>query len=294
MSAQMTARVLRGVVGALAVAALVVPAAAAKGPPVDPGEGEETGNNLAVPALFVGTTTTNDFGLTCDGSWFLEPQGEPTTGFPVAGYYYVQGENGWQATCDYAGSAADVAAAWGDNLGGDARLKVGSPIRVEIGLFAADTTGTGWDVVKLEPEVLDRLSDYGILATSDGSGGWTVDQMETPEKRVWAQGATLTIQNTGTGEYVTDNGPAGEAAGAEINATGRIVYGYNLRVPETGTYLITYAFPGVTITSNDIGKIGDDGHSVLLDIVVGPGGGNGGGKGQGVGGGNGGGQGHKG
>ena len=35
------------------------------------------------------------------------------------------------------------------------------------------------------------------------------------------------------------NGPAG----GEINATGKIVYGYNLRVTTAGTYRITYTMP---------------------------------------------------
>jgi hypothetical protein len=280
MSARMTARVLRGVVGALAVAALAVPAATAKGPGGGGTPPEETAtNNLSVPALFVGTTS-NGYGLVCDGA-ATEPTGTPLTGYSIGdGYYYVQGVHAWQASCGYATSAA-VTAAWGDNLGGDARLKVGSPIRVEVGLSTATPAGyTGWDVVKLQPELLDRYSAYGTLATN-ATGSWaSMPLTPYPETRVWVQGATLSIVNEDT-EFVVFSG----TASAEINATGRVVYGYNLRVPEPGSYTITYTFPGVSIGSTDIGTI--DGTSVSYTIEVGQGGGNGGGVGQGQGGGKG-------
>jgi hypothetical protein len=276
----MTARILKGVVGALAVAALMVPGAAAKGPGGGGGHGgggggggtgEVAPNSLSVPAVFVGGT--NPYGLTCDGAWFSVPTGDPYTGYTLPGYYYVQGVNSWQATCGYATSAT-VTAEWGDNLGGDARLKTGSPIRVEIGLF--DTTPnayTGWVVQKLEPAQLDRVSPYGTLATDTGTG--YVSNPLTPfgETRVWAAGATLSIVATDTGVPVYV-GPAT----AEINSTGRIVYGYNLRVPAAGDYTITYTFPNVTIVGTDLGTIGPDGDSVSFTVTVTPGGGKGGGK----------------
>jgi hypothetical protein len=73
-------------------------------------------------------------------------------------------------------------------------------------------------------------------------------------------------------------------AGGEINATGKIVYGYNLRVAEAGTYRITYTLPNVWVTACDAGICTGD-HTASLDIVVGTGGGGGGGKGGGQGGG---------
>jgi hypothetical protein len=279
MSARMTARVLKGVVGALAVAALMVPGAAAKGPGGGGGHGgggggggtgEVAPNSLSVPAVFVGGT--NPFGLTCDGS-FAAPTGDPWTGYTLPGYYYVQGVNSWQATCGYAESAT-VTAEWGDNLGGDARLKVGSPIRVEVGLFdTTPNTYTGWVVQKLEPAQLDRVSPYGTLATATDTG--FVSNPVTPfdETRVWALGATLSIVATDTGVPVYV-GPAT----AEINSTGRIVYGYNLRVPAAGDYTITFTFPNVTIESTDLGAIGPTADTVSFTVTVTPGGGKGGGK----------------
>ncbi len=280
MSARMTTRVLRGVVGALAVAALMVPGAAAKGPGGGGGHGgggggggtgEVAPNSLSVPAVFVGGT--NPYGLTCDGSSFSVPTGDPYTGYTLEGYYYVQGVNSWQATCDYAGSAT-VSAEWGDNLGGDARLKTGSPIRVEVGLFdKAPNAYTGWDVVKLEPAQLDRVSPYGTLAAATETGYVSTPRSPFGETRVWATGASLSIVNADTGVPVYVG-----AATAEVNSTGRVVYGYNLRVPAAGDYTITFAFPNVTIEDTDLGDIGPNGDSVSFTVTVTPGGGKGGGK----------------
>jgi hypothetical protein len=224
--------------------------------------------------VFVGS---DPYGLTCDGS-AVPPTGVPLTGYEVPGFFYVQGVHAWRAGCLENYVAATAAAEWGDNLGGDASMKVGSPIRVEIGLLAdAATMGlpelTGWEVVKLQPSMLDRLSAYGTAATETEPGVFTSNPVTPyPETRVWAAGSLLTIAGPG---YSLN-----EIASAEINATGRIVYGYNLRVPTAGDYTITYMFPGVDVTSTDIGSVIDDeaGDSVTLTITVSGGGGGGGGN----------------
>lgn len=273
MTARMGSRMLRGLVGTLAVAVLIVPTAAAKGGPGGGGDdGEETAtHSLSVPALFIGT---NPSGLTCDGV-ARYPDGQvPKTGYELPGYYYVQGENTWQASCDDGLETATASAAWGDNLGGDAKLKVGSPIRVEIGLLATTPEGfTGWDVVKLEPSELDRVSAYGTLAVGDITSGFTSQPVLTyPETRVWDQAAMLKIWKVGS----EDTPLVDDAAGSEINATGRVVYGYNLRVTSMGDYVIQYTFPGVTVTGTDIGSY--DVHTATLPITVIGGGGGGGRK----------------
>jgi hypothetical protein len=271
MSAQMTARVLKGVVGALAIAALAIPTAVAKGGPPEghgPGSVETTANNLSVPAMFVGSYP---YALTCDGE-VTAPTGEPLSGYSVPGEYFVQGEHVWQAACGTAASAAAVVE-WGDNLGGDAKLKVGSPIRVEVGLLADAEAMTvpslgGYTVIKLEPNMLDRESPYGTAAPA---------VLEDPfdEVRVWTQGATLKIWNEDAGVLAYDG-----AAGAEINATGRVVYGYNLRVGLPGVWTIQYFFPGVTVTGSDIGdsEVTESGTYVTMHITAVTGGGKGGGK----------------
>ncbi len=143
------------VIGAVTLAALMaVPGAAlAKGgPPAGAGGGKAGGgggggggettltNNLSVPAIFVGT---NPFGLASCVE--VIPTGVPATGFEVAGYYFVQGIHKWQAECLNAATAT-AAAEWGDNLTGTAKLSVGSPIRVEVGLDAVTRAwpGTPW------------------------------------------------------------------------------------------------------------------------------------------------------
>jgi hypothetical protein len=70
-----------------------------------------------------------------------------------------------------------------------------------------------------------------------------------------------------------------QAIAPEINATGKIVYGYNLRVTAAGTYQIHFNAPSVTITGVDAGTY--DANNAYLDIVVGGGGGGGGKKGGG-------------
>jgi hypothetical protein len=222
----------------------------------------------------------NPFGLTCDGA-AQEPTGVPQNNFPVdpSAYYYVQGVHTWQAGCLQGYETATATVGWGDNLGGDAKLKVGMPIRVEIGLFVDSTVMvdlpqlTGWEVIKLEPDKLDREAAYGTPALGDPVTGFTsMPQTPFPETRVWASGATLTITKVGATVPVIDH----QLAGSEVNATGRVVYGYNLRVSEVGQYLIEYEFPSVTLTGTDVG--GYAGSVATLTVTVGGGGGGGGGR----------------
>lgn len=230
------------------------------------GHTETATNNLSWPTIMIGGT----MGLESEG---LEmPTGEPLTGYPVPGYYYVQGVHKWQAQWMTAASGVGTAA-WGDNLIGQAKKTVGSPIRVELGLF--DTTAVsmqGFAVVKLEPLKLDRESKYGTLAVSE-DGGLTYHgsaQALTPA-RIYDAAATFSIKNVATGGYVV---PEGSNPTAEINATGKVVYGYNLRVTTAGQYEITFVIPSVTITGVNGGGFTD--HTVTLLITVGGGGGGGG------------------
>ena len=266
-------------IAALSAAILIAPASAfAAGGPGGGGGGgggggeETTSNSLSVPALYVGAA--NPSGLTCDNTYRV-PTGEPLTGYTVPGYYYVQGTHSWQAACLDNQTTATVTAAWGDNLGGDAKLKVGSPIRVEMGLNAGDKGMVGFTVVKLQPELLDRVSAYGTEATGT-TGAFTSNPQALAETRVWDVGAWLKIYPVGSPTATIVNGPAG----AEINATGRVVYGYNLRVTAAGQYVIEYTFPNVSITSANRGDVSADSHTVTFTITVNAGGGGGGGKGR--------------
>ncbi len=283
MSLRKSSRLLIGLVGAATAAALVMPGAAfaqagggGGGGGGRPGEDPAARFNLSVPAIFV---DDDPFGLTCGDA--TEPTGTPLTGYPIGdGYYFVQGTHTWQAQCLEGQLSATAVAKWGDNLAGDAKLKVGKPIRVEIGLDAGDQSMAGWVVDKLEPDALDRLAAYGIEA-SQVDGVWASPPTQAfPETRVWTPGARLRVYPAGN----PDQAVVDETAGAEINATGRVVYGYNLRVADIGIYTLEYTFPDVEVTGvNHTGEFEFDAvtfeSKVTIDILVVPAGGGGGGGG---------------
>ncbi len=259
---------------------------AAQGLPGKPGgdEGETAAQNLSVPAILVGPLGALQCGLSdLTPSDLVPPMGTPLTGYEVPGYYWVQKVHTWQAQC-FNDTEASVFGAWGDNLAGDAKLKVGSPIRVEIVLYnRTDFTteglqtipsGTlqGYDVIKLQPSTLDRLSAYGHLAGGDTTAGWTDIPVNVGQASwvVHDSGMQLSVQNLDTGEFEVPLQPIAP----EINATGKIVYGYNLRVRAEGNYQIRFnSTPAVTFTGVDEGTF--DENNAYLDIEVGPGGGSG-------------------
>ena len=122
------------------VLAMALPMGAlAKGKPT-----VEATNNLSVPTIMLASGGFTNVGCGTNAfSALVPPPGDVTTVLPLNGYpvspldyYYVQGVHKWQAPCN-SSTAVDlpVTAGWGDNLSGDAKLKVGSPIRVELGLF---------------------------------------------------------------------------------------------------------------------------------------------------------------
>lgn len=275
---KISAKRLAFAVATLVVVPLAISAAgfARGGPPHPPGEEEEGAvNNLSVPALFVPDTGGSPF--TGDCATTVAPTGDK--GVLVDGVlehpdYYIQGVEGvtWQAGCAPAAvGSLTVGAEWGDNLG-SAPLKQGTPIRVEIGFLADPATNAfpGYDVVKLDPTLLDRESHYGTLGN---------EVSPYPEVRVWSSGVTLNIKNNTDGTQVY----SGDYS-AEVNSTGRVVYGFNWQQPVAGAYTITVNAPGITVGSTDVGTIVDE-HTVTLGVNVGnKGGGGSGGGGQGGGG----------
>jgi hypothetical protein len=210
------------------------------------------------------------------------------------GNYYVQRDALWQAPCQKttAGPVAAMAK-WGDNLaGGDAMLKVGSPIRVELLLWDSVLSDgkLGYHVVKLQPNELDRMSDYGHLADDlddEVATTWApiayevgVAYAPTAEEKtagafegtfqgiVYDPDATIKIEMLDSGGNPISPALVDEPAGGEINATGKIVYGYNLRVVENGTYRITYTTPNVTLTCLDAKADCSLGNATYLDVVI--------------------------
>jgi hypothetical protein len=257
--------------GALSTGAL------AKGKPPS-----EATQNLSVPAILVGVLGTVVCGASdLAPSDLVPPTGTPLTGYEVPGYYWVQKVHKWQTQC-FNAETATAFGAWGDNLSGDAKLKVGSPIRVELVLTnMTDYSATipdglqGYTVIKLQPSLADRLSAYGHEATGDAVLGWGATPTTFPQAQwlVHNQGITFSVLNLDTGVYAV---PPGTNPTAEINATGKIVYGYNLRVSTAGNYRIQFTTtPAVTLTGVDAGVL-VDANNVYLDVVVYPGGGGGG------------------
>ena len=242
----------------------------------------EAAQNLSVPAILIGPLGTVVCGASDLAPSPLVPPTappDPLTGYEVPGYYWVQKVHTWQAQC-FNANAANVLGSWGDNLSGDAKLSTGSPIRVEIVLTNTDDySGTilngtlqGYKVIKLQPSLLDRLSAYGHLAGGDATLGWEDIPIDVGQASwvVHDAGMQISVENLDTGEFVVPLAPIAP----EINATGKIVYGYNLRVPAAGNYRIRFnTTPAVTITGVDAGDF--DASNAYLDIVVGAGGGGG-------------------
>ncbi len=275
---------LAAIASAAMVAAMFGSTAVAKGPGGGPGggngggggppTGEEAGNNLSVPALFIpgltgappltfgtcGEATAPEDVATNVPSTFSAPLAPAP-----AGDYYVQKEDKWQAECAAAGAGAEVTADWGDNLTG-APLKAGTPIRVETGLLVNDGAAlgmTGFTVWKLTDE-LDRLATYGTRGAADRNDAFA-------EVRAWDAGARLKIVRD-DGFIVYDG-----AFTAEINSTGRVVYGYNWQKPLAGTYTITVSAPNVNITGIAAGDNGEvvNGEAVITVTVASKAGGGG-------------------
>jgi hypothetical protein len=272
----MTSKTLKSAIWlTLAVGATAL---AAGGPPPGkgPGGGEDTlSNSLSVPTIMVGGGTFT--GVTCgaNGVWspLVPPTDEPLDGYPIdpLAFYYVQGVHTWQAQCSNyvleGGATHPAYGYWGDNLTGDARLKVGSPIRVELVLEdASSELRDGYTVVKLEPEKLDRESAYGTLATLTDGAFSATPIAKTPG--VYDGNARMSIQKWPDGPFVVPDGPAK----AEINALGKVVYGYSLRVSSAGQYLITFTLPNVDLTGCDAGACSGSTASLTITVAAGGGG----------------------
>ncbi len=142
---------------------------------------------------------------------------------------------------------------------------------------------TGYFVIKLEPSELDRESDYGHLATVGRRTPALCQSSHTVGYEfpaiVFDPTARLKIERIVDGVPIAPAVYNGIASG-EINATGKIVYGYNLRVQLAGTYRITYTFPRVAFDGGCNVADSCSGSEAVLDIVVAGGGGGGGGKGK--------------
>jgi hypothetical protein len=218
-----------------------------KGKPPTPGE-ETVGNNLSFATKFVpDTVDAPPLPLAC-----LEvataPTGPKCTLFPD--YWCQKTEAVWQAACTtgFADRTTLVTANWGANLLGDASIKAGRPVRVEMVLTDATpgaTTGVGYIVSKLTDE-LDRLATYGTNGAEQNTSF-----------TVWDKGAKLKIETCADQDCATTTGTVlpESVAAAEINSLGNVVYGYNwgtkgkAGAPATGIYKITFSANGTAINN---------------------------------------------
>jgi hypothetical protein len=233
---------------ATAVAVAGSAAFAARPPGVGGGGGKkpptELGNNLSFAAMIVGGGGPT-LRLPCSLTP-TDPYGPQSTQYP--GYWLQKTEAVWQAACDNTAATADVTATWGANLLGDASLKAGRPIRVEMVLTESGGTNDnpGYVVVNLTPTLEDRLSTYGTNGTTQAT-----------DYTVYDSGAKLKIEqceDETCAVIVATPLPEGNAT-AELNSMGNIVYGYNwgtkgkTNAPAAGIYKLTFTANNTTIVS---------------------------------------------
>lgn len=242
--------------------------------PVTAAEVETAGNNLSYPAKLLGSGAP---ALREECGENVDPTGPVCALFPE--YHCQKTEAVWQADCDDTQTSAVVRADWGDNLI-DGRLRAGKPIRIEMTLLEQSSSGDGYIVRKLTPELDDRLATYGTLT-------YPFEKL-TAENRVFDPGATLKIEKcpdpTIDPECVSPVGTVipQTAMAAEINSMGSLVYGYNWgtkgrkTAPAAGTYKITFATVAAEITAVDDGRPFDANHAYVIVTLVTSGGGGGG------------------
>lgn len=257
----------------LLLGAAVVPLAFAKGPPA-----AELGNNLSFAAKLVpgGGPALR---LPC-AETASDPSGPRCTLFP--GYWCQKTEAVWQAACTTA--AADgstlVSAGWGANLLGDASIKAGRPIRVEMVLTeSGGPTAQGYVVTKLTDE-LDRLATYGTNGT-----------IQNTNYTVFDAGATLKIETCANASCEVPTGTILPETifTPEINSLGNIVYGYNWgtkgkkSAPSAGIYKLTFSANGTTLANAPGAQMcsPEDNCTYVIITVSSAAGGGGGGGGQG-------------
>ena len=313
-----------GVVAGLIVSSLsIAPAATAA-------EEETAGNNLAFPVLW----SEADYVLPLQGvmgettiEGALEPCSTETADATEQAAVQKDEKNLWQAENLVAAGNSVSTLDWGDNI----EVKdwnVGTPVRVETALYAdrTDDPMTGYLMCHVSGKGTDEV--WGAQV-ANGSGGASLIPYDSTEAMVYTAGARLTIQRiddgatptwdsaqkrwvgSGVADPVfngaihekTSDGPG--TYGAEINVSGKLVYGFNWQTAGlfNGEYRITFSLDGATdsfagtgtsladaqiLVSEEETETAGDELAIRSFAMAGPGGGGGpgmGGGGPGMGGG---------
>jgi hypothetical protein len=252
---------------AIILALAATPTVFAKGKPPPQ---EETGNNLSFATIFVPSTTGAPTLRIPAVQVPTAPSGPECAQFP--GYWCQKTAATWQAEWKTAASAS-VATAWGANLLGDAPLKAGRPIRVEMGLTeVGGVTGVGYVVTNLTPELDDRLATYGTNATT-----------QTTSFAVWDAGVNLLVEKCADPACVTTTSTIfDDEMLAEINSLGKVVYGFNwgtggkATAATPGIYRLTFTTNNTSIGSTNGQVCGGQCTYVIIEVTQSAGGGGGG------------------
>jgi len=214
-----------------------------------PPGGEEAGNNLSIPAIFVPNTSGGPALRVPCGTYAVPGWDGALPSVVYPGYWLQKTEATWSADCATALSTS-VLADWGDNLTSRPTLASGKPVRVEMSLLDPAAIGMGGFVItNLTPNLEDRLATYGTRGVPEDA--FTTGDAGAPLTRVFDTGANLTIEllEDGIPVSVIFDGPMT----AEINSTGSVIYGFNWgtkgrrNTPAPGIYRLTFSTVFTTI-----------------------------------------------
>lgn len=220
------------------------------------GETDTYGNNLSYPVIFAeglgltGLDVDTDTGLRTNG--MAEPENFVDDGGEGVAYiteddvrYYLQGtastwEADWKDGRDLPGGGeVPIEVVWSDNLF-STQWSAGSTVRVEHALVTSAFGTMDGYAMKSFTERVEKQKTVEIQGTNADS------VTSYPAAKVYSNYAWLTIQKLDedlnpVGEPVVD-----QAAKAEINASGNVIYGFNWKIAKdaAGTYRITLSFAG--------------------------------------------------
>lgn len=234
------------------------------------------GNNLAFPVLWSET----DYTLPLQGvmgetsvDGLLADCSEETVGATDKAAVQKDPGNTWQAENIVAPGTLVSSLDWGDNI----EVKdwnVGPPVRIETALYADRTENpmTGYEMCHVSGKGTDEVWGAQVTSGTEGmaGGGQSLIEYDSTEALVYTAGARLTIQRIDeganptwdaterrwVGQGVADpvfNGAVHEKTtdgpgsyGAEINVSGKVVFGFNWQTDGlfNGEYRITFSLDG--------------------------------------------------